>query len=397
MGGFGRAIAVDRAGEVFLGIEEAIEHVKVLTTRMSFGSHQPPSVGGVLNAALQIGSRQDLSYVLLHLPNFIKYPARIVLEADGVRTTIEPVEDCERLTKELEGVGGYAITHVGKLEATSGNLLPVSMVESTLLSLFPFLSFVCGSRVQPILPVGHNAEGDVVWKKWANWQIDSWQSSHSPWCDVSPGGSIGAVFRGFMARYRTPVWEKPLTDAIHWYVVSNRRQGLYVEDAVVLTQAALEMLAWVVLVEDPETAHFAPDQFDRLNAAQKLRCLLNWAGIPRAIPPETQELGSIATSAVRKRKRKRKGEWQRIDGPEACTAIRNCIVHATQEKRSTMEEIPSMAPVKACILALWYLELVLLRLFDYSGVYTNRLKRGVLRCDAVQRVPWAAEDAAPTE
>jgi len=385
MGTIERACTVYEAGEVFLGIEEAIEEAPVLMTEMSSGSHKPPSVAGVLNAALEIGSRQDLSYVVLHLPNFIACPTGIVLETNRVRITIKPVEDYRNLVKKLKGVGGYAITHVGKLEGTNSALVPVKEVKGTLYSLFNFLSFVCGSVVQPILPVGFDGQGNIAWQQWASKQIDSWRSENSPWCDPRSGDSISAVFRGFMACHRNELWEKPLRDAIHWYVVSNRRQGLYVEDAVVLTQAALEMLASVVLVEDPETAYFTRDQFDKLNAAQKLRCLLNWAGIPRDIPPETHELEKAA------------GAMQWEDGAEAFTTIRNGIVHTTSVKRKTMEKIPARARFEACSLGLWYLELVLLRLFNYEGDYVNRLIRGDWRCNAVRRVPWAGSKTAPTE
>jgi hypothetical protein len=43
----------------------------------------------------------------------------------------------------------------------------------------------------------------------------------------------------------------------------------------------------------------------------------------------------------------------------------------------------------AWLLGMWYLELVLLRLFDYEGTYSNRLVREGWIGDEVQPVPWA--------
>ena len=45
----------------------------------------------------------------------------------------------------------------------------------------------------------------------------------------------------------------------------------------------------------------------------------------------------------------------------------------------------------AWILGQWYIELTLLRLFGYTGSYSDRLRRGVWKSEAVERVPWMAQ------
>jgi len=385
--------------KVFVRVKGATSQAKALLLSSHSSSKGPGSLTGILNTPLEIGSAHEFSHVLFRLLNFRNFltarggvdpkaltddwnPGRIVLQADNARVTIEPVENSEELLKKLKAVGGYAITHVGKLEGVSGNSISLDEVKVILSALRDFLSFVSGSVVCPILPVGSDAEGDIVWQEWAPWHTNSWKSVLC-WSDDRHGESLPAVFPGFMARYRTFGWDKPVRDAVRWYAVSNRRQELCVEDALVLTQAALEMLAWVVCVEDPQAAHFTHKEFEKLQAAQKLRCLLHWAGIPLGIPEEAQQLRNVTCLP-----------WK--DGAEVCTGIRNSVVHTTSPKRRTIRVIPPGGLFQACNLALWYLELVLLRLFDYAGSYGNRLKRGRYAGD-VEPVPWATKKGAPTE
>jgi hypothetical protein len=396
-----RAFTADQPEEVFLRIDGATQEAKVQITRMPAGSHQP-AVGEVLSGALELGPPECVSHVVVHLPNLKGFftardrmdqqkltedwqPGRIVLEADSIRVTIEPVADCEKLVKELKGVGGYAITHVGKLEETSGNPIPVEKVKDVLFALFLFLSFACGSRVQPILPVGFDAQGHRTWELWANWQIDSWKSVPS-WCDQMHGECVAELFPGFMKRYAEPLWREVLRDVIRWYVVSNRRPELYTDDAIVLTQAALEMLASVVLVEDRQTRRVDEQDFYKSGkwpASRKLRELLDWAGVPSEIPELFEDIAAAADQR----------NWS--DGPQTVTTIRNCIVHAEERNREITRGLSTMAVYDACSLGLWYLELILLRLFDYRGVYANRLKRRGFTGD-VQGVPWARDGAATT-
>lgn len=64
----------------------------------------------------------------------------------------------------------------------------------------------------------------------------------------------------------------------------------------------------------------------------------------------------------------RKGEW--TDGPEAITWIRNEPVHPTS--RLTVNVGTFIA--EAWSLAQWYIELFILKMANYSGVYSNRLR-----------------------
>jgi len=50
----------------------------------------------------------------------------------------------------------------------------------------------------------------------------------------------------------------------------------------------------------------------------------------------------------------------------------------------------SLERFEAYLLSLWYLELVLLWLFDYRGKYSNRLGWKGWNAESVECVPWAS-------
>ena len=75
---------------------------------------------------------------------------------------------------------------------------------------------------------------------------------------------------------------------------------------------------------------------------------------------------------------------------------RNKIVHPARspDRRSMMREIA----LESNYLALWYLELTLLRLFNYQGEYVNWLRgtRGGYLTEFIENVPWASGNRADT-
>ncbi len=76
------------------------------------------------------------------------------------------------------------------------------------------------------------------------------------------------------------------------------------------------------------------------------------------------------------------------DAPAAMTAIRNAITHPTKRNRERLGRHPARIKHEVWSLGLWYLELCLLKLFKYQGVYANRLTRRYQ--GQVEPVPWAA-------
>jgi hypothetical protein len=334
------------------------------------------------------GPSQPLSAVLFHVINFHNFMAptdlvtinedrsgRAIIEVDGFRIIIDADEKIQELAGSLHRNGGYAITHNGSLVTRNGNPFSAREAENLLEGLHYFLSFCRGSWVDAFLPIGLNANGEVCWEQWGLRQVDPWQARVS-WFDEHHGGLLGEVFPGFWQLWKDEQWRDPIRTTIYWYVSSsNPRSGT--DGSIILTQAALEQLAWVFLVEYRKALSL--DGFEKLPAADQIRLLLSTLKIPASIPSELKELEKVA----------KEHNW---DGPAALTEIRNSIVHPGKMEKQKRKLRGSRLPVTdTWSLGLWYVELALLSLFQHKGVYARRLQLPHTP-GTVTNVPWASED-----
>lgn len=133
----------DQSNEISTNESEASLKLLDLTTPVSVEVHilsfplfplsSENSISGCLRKEAVISQpEQELSHVLFHLSNFDDFRGtgistttpetrkfwygRAVLEAGGWCVTIDTLETCRETIKSFKSQGGYAITHVGKLE-----------------------------------------------------------------------------------------------------------------------------------------------------------------------------------------------------------------------------------------------------------------------------------------
>lgn len=351
----------------------------------------------------EFGCGDALEFVLFHVPNFHTFhgsfvrtksgrecrDARAVMEAENWRVTLEELEheggsDAQRFGKQIEAAGGFGITHVGKLELSAGGCFSAADAREIEEALSWFLSFCRGTWVAPLLAVGFDTAGEQLWEEWYEWKIERWRRVTS-WFNSSSCVGLVEVFPGFHRRWKDEAWNEPIRLAVHWYVESNMCAG-GVEGGTILAQAALELLAWTLLVQDQQA--LSEDGFQKLPAYDKLRLLLSSCRIPAEIPSSLQQLAKVAKDL----------RWQ--DGPQAITELRNALAHASPKKRKKLLGVGTPTRYEAWSLALWYLELVLLWLFHPQGEYPNHLVRDGCRGREVESVPWlttppACSDGSP--
>lgn len=352
-------------------------------------------ISGQLQNPVLLVYSQETSYVLFHLTNFHRFlgssitsqhvdhpwSGRVVLEAEGWKVTIDARENIADLVCSLRSSSGFAVTHIGKLEKVNGKTFTAEEALSFLEVLYYYFSFVRGIWSSPILPVGYDANGEVVWREWNTQKnkLDIWhdhqQGVYSWFLELNSRECLVEVFSGFVGQWKD--LKESLMLSIHWYVEGNKHVG-GVEGSIVLIQAALEHLSWVWLVDkkrDIEKEKFKK----KYNAtSKKINCLLEKLSIPKNIPSSLSELALFESSL----------EHSANNGPYASTEVRNSITHADPENRTRLRNISSSAKVEAWEISLWYLELILLFLCDYKGVYSNRISRSRLN-GGEEVVPWS--------
>jgi hypothetical protein len=333
----------------------------------------------------------QLRHVIFHLPNFGRVPGefirdetaarnwagRLAMEAAGWKITLDRIKPPESplwadpLYDKLDDTAGYAITHVGRIERSDGSDFSVEDVDKALRILFHFFSFCRGAWCSPQLPVGFNASDDRVWERWQARPTDNWKRVGT-WLNDSRG--MNAALPGYFERFGSDVWEETIRVATFWYVEANESAG-GIEGATILIYTALELLAWTLLVKD--RAVLSEDGFDKLPAMDKLRLLASASDIPLATPASLVEISKLAK------------EYNWSDAPQSLASIRNALVHPKVKLRQK-GLITDTRTLKECWrLGLWFLELILLRLTKYEGVYVNRLDTDGAGNRKTASVPWS--------
>lgn len=351
------------------------------TTTLIQGSHG----SGKLDEPVAIGASRGIAYLIFHIANFHDYSGehvhnssgywrgRLLLEADGWRVTIDSLEPKirEELMKSLKDDGGYAITHIAKLERIDAQELVLEEALDVLNGLSYFLAFVRGMWIGPLFPVGFDSGNSCLWKQWTFYPASSYKEVAS-WFPLQEPEKLTMAFVGFMKRWTDSNWREPLKLAIHWYVESNLQAGA-VEGSIIMTQAAFELL-YEKLLGGPSIKNH--------QGHEKLEKLFRNAKLPLNLTAQSYDLNLLGNLLVFvKYLKERNNSSSATNIAKAITEIRNRITHP-KHKNGTLEihpadlrEIhPADLRKEAWRVGLWYLELVLLDLFEYQGTYKNRLK-----------------------
>ncbi len=300
---------------------------------------------------------------------------RAILISEEWKVTVESLPTTKERTEILKNQGGYSTTHVGQIEKVDGSLYRSNEADKILEALSYFFSFVRGFWVHPQLPIGFNRKKNRVWEVWVNYHVNPWQSVLT-WFDANHGNFLSDLFPGFMRAWNNPLWQETIKAAIYWYIRGNT-QAAGTDGSIVLIQSALERLSWEYHVNIQES--LSRNGFERLPAADCIKLLLSQAGIPLEVPTMLKSMNSIAKE-------------KNFDGPSTFTNIRNRIVHPGKKKGGID---PLKAPMFECWnLGLWYLELLLLYIFEYQGQFANRLKIGRWS-GQVEELPWNQKDTEP--
>lgn len=321
-----------------------------------------------------------LAAVVFHVLNFRDYigswidrdgarsRGRLLLEADGWRVTLDQRPNLQQLKDALRLEGGFAFTHIGKLERADAQPFTSAQAEDVLAGLHWFLSFVRGAWVSPILFFGHDSADVVRWRAWDAGRVSRW-SGNASWCDPFHWSTAQQAFKTFAAEWRDPFGQAVMKTAIGQYVSANTPNP--VEVAIMVSQSGLELLGWAEFVE---TGMVREDDWTRrMNASEKIGRLLDLCSMNRDIPPSLSALVGLDSN------------WR--TGPDVVAGVRNRLVHP-RRKNGAVSWRPQVL-VEAWMLVSHYLEWVLLRRLSVSGEIRNRLNQDAW-AGTVETPPWAS-------
>ncbi|MBW8639398.1 hypothetical protein K1W69_19545 [Hoeflea sp. WL0058] len=277
---------------------------------------------------------------------------RVFLKSLQWVVELQALPSTNTVIKELKESGGNAITHIASVTRADNSTFSCKELDTIVHDLYRFLSFARGAWTPVFGVIGYDRNGTETYLDWSQRISSPWTSCQS-WFDVHHGETLAVAFPGFVRLMRHPKLSNACHAALYWYLRSNRAgDGVGVDGGLILSQAALEGLSASVL---SNAGIILPK---KSKAAGKIRAACNNLKIKTAIPSSSKRLG----------------KWQRqgafSDGPEAVTKLRNELVHP---ERRLAGKLPSAFP-EAWQLAQWYIEVILLRLCEYKGSYSHRLR-----------------------
>lgn len=298
----------------------------------------------------------------------------VILRCNGFEVTITPPSIAHEQVSRRLGSSPHRLTETVSI-TRPGELFKSREARRTLDILHDALSFAAGRWSGMTLVEGRDASDQQVWSRWGTTRMStaptgaSWfDPEHPEWLE-----SLCDSFRRLQSNEET--WEAVRT-ALYWYVRSNSLNS-GVDSSLILSQCALELLSWLVIVRLKRA--LSEEGYGQLsNAAEKLRLTLTLLDIPRHVPAGLKNLLEFC-SKMKDSKMK--------DLPDVVVQARNYLVHPTQSRSGRRRATREWPWHELWIAAQWLLELVLLSLLGYEGNYRNRTRLTDLR--PIERVPWA--------
>jgi len=320
---------------------------------------------------IEVGSGVALDSVRFLVFNFPDVAGRPIRNATAIRAS-RLVVSSDRWTVAMDGVpnlnnrlqqararGAHMVSHAGELRTADRSSFSSDEAQEVLTALYYLMSFACGARTGPALPVGYaRASRKPSWAQWAVRPIDPYGGTFA-WFDRHHPESLGAIFEAFLQRWLDARNREVLQRIISGFVQAHDADPI--ENAIVGVQIVLETLTWLIQPGTPT----------QRGAGGRIAKLLSEADIPLDIPDSMPGLSAAAAHRG----------W--IHGPHAIVEIRNDIVHVGRAETLHFETL-----VDAWRLSLWYVELALLRWLGYSGVHNSRIGND-RATGKVEPVPWA--------
>lgn len=354
----------------------------VLITHTTFG-FQSSEVRGITQKPFDIGAGpfDQLRFSLSNFPDYIGAPVqyerngnrgfmagRLETIAEQGRCQVDEVPEAAELVKQAGRDAGFVLSHVGRWVPASGSMT-VQDAEAVVRMLHFWFGFLRGAWAGPLFPQGL-VDGHVVWRQFASWKLSESREVRT-WFPQRKPIDLSSLFTGFVRHWHDPQWQRPLISAISWFIEANASRTA-LESRIVLAQVALDLLAWVHVVET-DRLHSRTD-FKRLSAAGRIRVLLHRVGVPAAVPGHFTHLSSLL-------------QGDAFDGPGVITKVRNSLVHSGEDRRGDSQVVSGMHLVECSQLALQYVELGLLAICGHNGHYARRGWHG-WKGDDETLVPW---------
>lgn len=289
---------------------------------------------------------------------------------------IEGTDADDKIRSQSERGRSYLITHVCELRRVDGQPFKPTEWATVFEFLYTILGFLSGKRTGPLLAEGRDPDDLLVWRDQLVPRLGH-DRHHSHWFPRPYPTDIGRMLSNAWTRWQDPDAREPLQRSVEWYWEAVDRE-ITIETRLILSQVCLELLSWVIMVEEVERV--SAGGFKSLPASDRISLLANQLCASQSIPAHFAAL-SKAASAL---------NWTSV--PQSLAEVRNKIIHPEKKGRSVVTELDWEVKYQATEWALWLVELAILWLLEYQGRYDSRIAPPN---HAFPFVPWVDPIQAP--
>lgn len=317
----------------------------------------------------------SITFTLINFPDFfwITGPSTssndpILIHVEGWRIEIE--KPLIEMSVRREGIRkrDYLITNKCRVSHENGQFELKKWKEIEEFLTYA-LSFCSGYWCSPV-GIEASLNETSIWKDLSIPETGHLRPNMN-WFPAEYPHKLTSLFKGAWRRMKNQEAWEATKRAIEWSLsVANLEESS--EIRVVHAQLTLELLSWVVLVEEGQI--MSAGGFEKLPAMDKMALLANWAGLPVSFP---NSFGEFTDESKQE-------NWN--NSPEGLSNIRNKLVHPSLKNRTRVARVSSLAQHQAANWGLSLIELTILKLFAYDGVFVDR----TLFWDTeYPTVPWA--------
>jgi hypothetical protein len=176
------------------------------------------------------------------------------------------------------------------------------------------------------------------------------------WATDLSHDDLKKVLSLFLSTMENPYWDSIIDRAVDWLVLADQSSYESTEQALFTAQTLLEMLSYVMLVEDAQV--LSEDGYGKLPASDRITLLCSHSN-QGVLPPfdRVDDLRSFCTA----------NSISNIG--ELIAALRNKLIHPTKKNREYLARVPWSVHATAVECALQIASIAVLKMLGYSGPY----------------------------
>lgn len=336
-------------------------------------------IHGYINDMLLKSKDNSVDYIQFDIINMDKIPGKLVKYKDLVyagriefnineyKVVIDKSYDYNKdLHRELVSKNGSIITHTGRIYKSNMEPFKTKNIDNMIHRIATALSFSCGRYINIPNAFGFK-DGKNTYRAWYKMMSTDYRFVFKWTTTISNYHNFEKYMSLMCKKLENPYYNTTILNIVDWYI--GALNGVNMGNNIISIQTALEMLSYVVLVEDERK--MSQSEYDSKPANQNIRVFLKGCGIDNKIPNGTHISEDIADFFD--------------DGVDILTYYRNSVVHPSKRKRHVELVFEDMWNI--ILLGVNYIELSILYIINYRGEYTNRFKDFCF--GDVELVPWA--------